>query len=66
MNATTDSHYAAFERTMQRAVIEILMPIGADGNYVPSRDRSPLEEHTVRAVLLAAYNAGVWKPEVTI
>ena len=50
---------------LDRAVIEILMPIGPDGDYIPSRDRSPLDDHTVRAVLLAAYATGVWKPEVT-
>jgi len=50
---------------LDRAVIEITMPIGPDGDYVPGRDRSPLDSRTVRAVLLAAYFAGVWKPEVT-
>ena len=50
---------------LDRAVIEILMPIGPDGNYFPERDRLPLDDSTVRTVLLAAYFAGVWKPEVT-
>ena len=50
---------------LDRAVIEILMPLGADGQYRPDRDRSPFDDRTVRAVLLAAYVTGVWKPEVT-
>lgn len=50
---------------IERAVIEILMPLGPDGEYVPARDRSLIPESSVRAVLLAAYKTGVWKPEVT-